>query len=319
MSKYIVQRLVLSVPTILGLTVVVFFLIRALVPVDMVDVATSQTGGRDLVNELRLKQEYGLTGSLPSQYVRWLGRVATGDMGRSFFTGRQVTEDLFHRIPTSVELGFGSLAITLLFGIPIGLLSAIKQDSVPDYVARGGAILLFAVPGFWLATLVLVFGSMLFGWASAIDFEPLWVDPAANLKQMAVPMVLMGLSPAGSLIRLVRTQVLEVIRQDYVRTAFAKGLAPRDVYVRHVLRNSMLPIVTVVGLQLPRLITGTVIFEQIFVLPGVGQYLVEAVTRLDIYVLMVTNLFFGTTLVLSNLVVDVSYALIDPRIRLAGR
>src|SRR5581483_2643268 len=160
---------------------------------------------------------------------------------------------------------------------------------------------------FWIATLVLVFGNLWFNFAPNTDYHHLWVDPAANLKQVVLPVILLGLGPMGTMIRLVRTQVLEVVRQDYVRTARAKGLSSQTVYTRHVLRNSLLPIVTVIGLQIPNVIAGTVIFEQIFVLPGVGRYLLDAVQRLDLYVLMATNLFFGSLIVFANLIVDTSY------------
>ncbi len=319
MTKYLVQRLILAVPTLLGLTILIFFLLRVIIPVDVVDIASGETEQVDPERDARLRKEFGLDGPLPVQYVRWLGNVMTGDFGKSFFTGRSVTSELIDRVPTSLELGSGALVITLVFAIPIGLLSAARQDSLPDYVARGGAIMFYAIPGFFIAILVLVYGSKWFGWAPPIEYHDLWVDPVANLKQMATPMIILGLSPIGTLIRLVRTQVLEVIRQDYVRTARAKGLNTRDIYFRHVLRNSLLPIVTVIGLQLPRLVAGTVIFESIFLLPGVGRYLLESLQRLDLYVILATNLFFGTLLVISNLAVDISYALIDPRIRLATR
>lgn len=316
MLKYVMQRLALSVPTIVGLTMIVFFLLRAVVPIDAVDLKFANAGVNDPARAAELREELGITGPLPLQYIRWVGRMVSGDLGKSFYTGRSVLEELAYRVPTSLEVGFGALLITIVLAIPIGVLSAVRQDSLADYLARGGAILFYAIPGFWVATLTLVFGSLWFGWAPPTEFRELWVDPVANLKQVIVPTLLLGLAPIGTLTRLVRTQVLEVVRQDYVRTARAKGLPSHLIYTRHVLRNSMLPIVTVIGLQVPNLIAGTVIFEQVFVLPGVGRYLLDAVQRLDLYVLMATNLFFGTLIVLSNLVVDVSYALIDPRVRL---
>ena len=319
MAKYLVQRLALAVPTLLGLTILVFFLLRVVIPIDSVDFASASAGTTDTARDAQLREELGLTGPLPLQYVRWVSRVVTGNFGRSFFTGRSVASELRYRIPTSLELGAGAIIITVVIAIPIGLLSAARQDSVPDYLARGLAILFYAIPGFWVATLILVFGSLWFSWAPAINYRPLWEDPGANIRQIFLPMMLLGLASIGTMVRLVRTQVLEVIRQDYVRTARAKGLGPRDVYFRHVLRNSMLPIVTVVGLQLPRVLAGTVIFEQIFVLPGVGRYLLDSIQRLDLYVIMGTNLFFGFVLVIGNIAVDTSYGFIDPRIRLARR
>jgi peptide/nickel transport system permease protein len=318
-TKYLVQRLILAVPTLLGLTLLIFFLLRVIIPVDVVDIASGETEQVDEERDARLRKEFGLDGPLPVQYVRWLGNIVRGDSGTSFFSGRSVTSELARRIPVSLELGLGALIIKLVIAIPLGMLSAVRQDSTLDYLTRGGAILLYAVPGFWIAILVLVYGSKFFGFAPPIDYKPPWVDPVANFKQIITPMIILGLNPIGTTIRLVRTQVLEVIRQDYVRTARAKGLAARQVYFRHVLRNSLLPIVTVVGLQLPGLVAGTVIFEQVFVLPGVGRYLLESLQRLDLYVILATNLFFGGLLVFSNIVVDVSYGLIDPRIRLATR
>ena len=319
MGKYVLQRVVLGVPTLLGLSMFIFFVFRVLIPVDVVDVATFDTETIDPELEQRLREEFGLTGPLPLQYVRWLGNIVTGDSGTSFFTGRSVTSEMLSRIPTSLQLGLGALLISVVFSIPIGLISAAKQDSMPDYVARGGAILFYALPGFWIGTLVLVFGGKWFGWAPPISYVDPWVDPWQNFKHVLTPMLILGLSPIGIQTRLIRTQVLEVMRQDYVRTARAKGLSTRTVYSRHVLRNALLPFVTVIGLALPAVLGGTVIFEQIFLVPGVGRYLLESLARLDLYVIMATNLFFGALLIFANIVVDVSYGLIDPRVRLIDR
>ena len=316
MAKYVGQRLLLSVPTLVGLTLVVFIVLRIVVPVDAIDLRFASAGVSDPERARQLREQLGLTGSVPVQYLRWAGGLLRGDLGTSLYTGRTVVEELAMRLPTSLEVGMGALLITVVVSIPIGIMSAVRQDSFIDYVARGGAIFIYAIPGFWVATLVLVFGSLWFNWAPPTSYQEIWVNPIGNLKQMLIPTLLLGLAPIGTLIRLVRTQVLEVIRQDYIRTARAKGLSSRLIYTRHVLRNSLLPIVTVIGLQVPNLLAGTVIFEQVFVLPGVGRYLLEAVQRLDLFVLMGTNLFFGSLIVLSNLVVDVSYAVIDPRVRL---
>lgn len=317
MLKYLGQRLLLAVPTLVGLTLVVFFVLRVVIKVDAVDLKFAGAGVNDPQRAQQLRQELGLTGSLTSQYLHWMGNLLRGDLGKSFYTGRTVSEEMRQRVPTSLELGIGALFITIVLAIPIGILSAVRQDSAADYLARGGATLFDAIPGFWVATMILVFGSLWFTWAPPIQFHTLWSDPWANLKQVALPILLLGLAPIGTMVRLVRTQVLEVVHQDYVRTARAKGLSARSVYSRHVLRNAMLPIVTVVGLQVPTLVAGTVIFEQIFVLPGAGRYLLDAIQRLDLYVILGTNLLFGTLIVLSNIAVDASYALLDPRIRLS--
>lgn len=319
MLNYIAQRLVLAALTLLGLTVLVFVLIRVVIPVDTIDVALAASeSNADPDHAQRLREEYGLDGPLPVQYLRWLGGVVTGDFGTSFYTRQPVASEIASKITVSAEVGLLALLITVMLAIPIGILSAVMQDSLPDYLLRGGAILFYAIPGFWIATLVLVFGSMWFNWAPSIEYVDFWRDPVKNLQHVYLPVLLLALAPIGNMIRLVRTQVLEVIRQDYVRTARAKGLAPASVYTRHVLRNSLLPIVTTIGLLVPSVVAGTVIFEQIFLLPGMGRYLLEAIQRLDLYVIMGTNLFFGALLILANLAVDMSYGFIDPRVRMAA-
>lgn len=316
MGRYAAERLLLTAPTLVALSLIIFFMVRVVIQVDAVSLRSSGANVSDPQREAQLRKEYGLTGSLPSQYIGWAGRLLRGDFGKSFWADADITAEMAARIPVSVEIGLGSMLITVVLAIPIGILSAVKQDSAADYLSRGTAIFFYAIPGFWVATLVIVLGNRWFGFAPRVDFQPLWTDPVANMKQVALPILLLGLSPIGTMIRLVRTQVLEVVRQDYVRTARAKGLSPRVVYTRHVLRNSLLPIVTVIGLQVPNIVAGTVIFEQIFVLPGVGRYLLDAVQRLDLYVLMAANLFFGALIVVSNLVVDLTYTYLDPRIRL---
>lgn len=315
MGRYVLQRVMLTVPTLFGLTLLIFLALRLIVPIDAFELAYSENGS-DPARVQQLREEFGLTGSLLGQYLRWVGGVLQGDLGTSFFSRKPVTEELLARVPTSLELGLGALAITLALAIPIGVMSAARQDTWPDYLARGGAILFYAIPGFWVGILVIVFSSILFGWAPSSQYRSLWEDPVANLRHIWLPMVILGLNSTGVMIRLTRTQVLEVVKQDYIRTARAKGLSTRDVYARHVLRNSLLPIVTVVGLQVPSIVSGTLIFEQLFLVPGVGRYLLQALQRLDIYVVLGTNLFFGTVIVISNLIVDLTYGFIDPRIRL---
>jgi peptide/nickel transport system permease protein len=314
--SYALQRLALSVPAALGLTALIFFLLHAVTPTDTVDILVSYHGANDPDLAAQLREEFGLSDSLPRQYLRWTGDLAQGDLGTSLVSRKPVGDELAERLPVSVQLGAGALLLTVLVAVPVGMVSAAMQDSPVDQVLRGGSILNLSLPDFWAATLVLVFGSVWFNWAPPLEYAHFWERPLANVQILAVPVALMALAPIGSMVRLVRTQMLEVTRQDYVRTARAKGLRSRDVYLRHVLRNSMLPVVTFIGLQLPRLVAGTVIFEQIFGLPGVGRYLLEAIGRLDYPVILATNLVFGLLLILANLIVDLSYAWIDPRIRL---
>jgi peptide/nickel transport system permease protein len=262
-----------------------------------------------------LREQYGLTASLPVQYLRWLGQILRGDLGRSLFNGRPVAQEIRDRLPVSFELGLVGLLSGLLFSVPMGVLSAVRQDRWPDYVLRGLAILLNAMPGFWLAILIITFGSLWFQWAPPLDFAYLHDDPIRHVKIMLLPALLIGLTPSAGLVRIVRTQMLEVLRQDYIRTAHAKGLDGRAVVLRHGLRNALIPVVTVVGLSLPGLIAGTALFESIFTLPGMGQYLVSSVGNLDYPVIQSTNLIFATLIVTANLLVDLSYTVLDPRIR----
>jgi len=315
-GKYITQRIVLSIPTLIGLTLLIFILVRVLMPVDAIDLAmaAAETNfGEE--HQQQLREEFGVHGTLPEQYLRWFRGILVGDFGKSFYTGRDVGSEIASKLPVSLQVGAGALLITVVFAAPLGLLAAGRQDSTPDYILRGGAILFYAVPGFWLATLVLVFGSVLFEWAPSLRYRDFWEDPLANMNHLWLPIVLLGLSPIGTMVRLVRTQTLEVIRQDYIRTGRAKGLNTKDLYFKHVLRNSLLPVVTAIGLQVPAVLSGTVIFEQIFLIPGMGRFLLQAIQRLDLYVIMATNLLFGFALIMANLIVDISYAYIDPRIR----
>jgi len=265
-----------------------------------------------------------LSGNKVGQYLNWIGLnwfwggekgILQGDLGRSLFSGRPVVDELKTRVPVSLELGLWGQLTSIAFSVPLGIWAALRQDKLPDYGLRSLAILMTSVPGFWIAVLILTFGSIWFEWAPPIEFKYLWEDPLDHLRIMLLPALIIGLTPSGALVRLVRTQMLEVLRQDYVRTARAKGLRESTVLYRHALRNALIPIVTVIGISLPNIIAGTVIFEQIFIIPGMGRYLVEAVNSLDYPVVQGLNLIFAFLLVVSVLLVDISYAFLDPRIR----
>jgi peptide/nickel transport system permease protein len=318
MTRYLVRRLLLAGVTLLLVTMIVFTLLRVIVPLvyaDAADLIAGEYGRSDPALMAQLREEYGLSGSIARQYLEWLGQLARGDLGRSLFNGRPVSEEIADRLPVSVELGLIGLLSSLIFAVPMGIVAALRQDRWPDYVLRTLAIALDAVPGFWLAILIITFGSLWFNWAPPLKFAYFHEDPIAHIKIMLLPALLIGLTPSGGLVRLMRTQMLEVQRQDYIRTAHAKGLTAQRVISRHAVRNALLPIVTVIGLSLPVLAAGTAIFESIFTLPGMGQYLVSAVGNLDYPVIMATNLIFAALIVLSNLLVDISYPILDPRIR----
>lgn len=318
MSRYVFQRLSLGVLTLMLVSMIVFVMLRVVVPIfigDAVDLATGEAGRADPARTKELREEYGLSGNLGVSYLEWAGKVLRADLGESMIDGRSITDEIKERIAVSFELGIIGLTSAVFLSIPMGVLAAVMQDRWPDYILRTFAILLSAIPSFWIAIMIITFGSLWFHWAPPLNFKYLTEDPVQHLKTMAMPALLIGLTPGAGLVRLVRTQMLEVMRQDYIRTANAKGLSARTVIMRHALRNSLLPVVTVLGLALPGLIAGTAIFEAIFSLPGMGQYLVSAVNKLDLPVIMSTNLIFATLLIVSSLLVDLSYPLLDPRIK----
>jgi peptide/nickel transport system permease protein len=318
MGRYIVRRLVYGVITIWLVTIIVFGLLRVVVPIvvgDVVDIMIGEFARNDVALAAKLRTEYGLDQGIAVQYVRWIGDLLQGDLGRSLYNGRSVVDEMKYRVPVSFEISIIGLMAAVLLAVPMGLLAAVKQDRWPDYVLRVYAVGSNATPSFWIAIMVITLGSIWFTWAPTVDYRPLWEDPVQHFKIMLVPALLVGLTPSGGLLRIMRTQMLEVLRQDYVRTARAKGLNERVVVLRHAMRNAIIPIVTIIGLALPGLIAGTALFEIIFVLPGTGLYLITAVNNLDYPVIQATNLVFAVLIVLSNLLVDISYSYIDPRIR----
>ncbi|MGH7308116.1 MAG: ABC transporter permease, partial [Candidatus Rokuibacteriota bacterium] len=226
-----------------------------------------------------------------------------------------VLGELATRLPVSLELGAIALLVAILVGVPIGIVSAVRQDTAQDYVARSGAILGLSVPGFWLGTLVVVLPAIYLGWSPSIQYVRFETNPWGHVVQFFVPGVLLGIASAATVMRLTRTQLLEVLRQDYVRTAWAKGLAERGVVLKHCLKNALIPVVTVLGIQVAQILSGTVIFESIFGLPGMGRFLFDAISERDYPVIQAINLTVVTTVVMVNLAVDMTYAWLDPRIR----
>jgi len=325
MQKYIIQRILLMFPTLILVTIVTFAGLRALLPTSVVDRILGEFATSDPELRQHLKEELGLSESIPRQYAEWMGvawfwggptGILEGDLGKSLHSERSVVSELRRRVPVSFELGLWGQITAILISVPLGVWSALRQDQWPDYGLRSVAILLNAVPGFWIAVILLTFASIWFNWAPPIQFKYLFEDPIGHLKIMFLPAVLIGLTPGGGLLRLVRTQMLEVLRQDYIRTAQAKGLSQTRVLYGHAFRNALIPVITFIGIGLPNIIAGTVIFEQIFLIPGMGRYLIDAIGNLDYPVIQGLNLVFATLLVGSVVVIDVSYALVDPRIRL---
>ncbi len=312
LRRYLAKRLLIAIPSLLIASLIVFTLPR-LIPGDAVQLMLAETAYAKDVDELRAK--LGLDRALYVQYFEWLGRVARGDLGESLWTRRPVLEELGQRLPVTFELAFFALAFALVIAVPVGLISAARQDTLQDYVARSAAILGLSVPGFWLATLLIVLPAIWWGWRPMTEFTEFAKSPVTHVAQFLLPAMVLGVAAAAALMRLTRGMLLEVLRQDYVRTAWAKGLAEREIIVKHGLRNAIIPVVTLLGTQLPQIIGGTVIIETVFQLPGMSRFLFDAINQRDYPVIQGVNLIVVTTVVLINLAVDALYAVLDPRIR----
>ena len=315
MRGYVLRRLLALIPTLLFASMIVFATVR-MIPGDVIDLMLSQNDvSADKLSRDQLIQALGLDRSMPEQYVRWVWGILRGDLGNSLWQSTPVLEQLLQRLPVTFELGFLALIVGLLIALPVGIYSAVRQDTPGDMLARSFSILMLAVPSFWMGTMVMVFPSIWWGWSPEVNYVKLSEDPLQNLKQMIVPAVVLGMALSAVTMRMTRTMMLEVLRQDYIRTAWAKGLPERLVVMRHALRNAMIPVVTLIGLQAPLLIGGAVIIEQIFVIPGMGLMLLEAVNQRDYPVITGVFLVVGIAVMLINLVVDLSYGLLDPRVR----
>jgi peptide/nickel transport system permease protein len=291
----------------------VFVLVR-LLPGDATTLQL-QDARASAADEAALRHQLGLDQPIYVQYVNWLGTLARGDLGHSFKSRNPVTDELSGRIPVTLELGLLALVISAGIAIPVGVLSASRQDTWADYVSRSAAIGLLAIPGFWLGTLVITLPSVWWQWTPPLRYTRLFDDPPKNFLNVIIPAVILGLGLSGGLMRLIRTQMLEVLRQDFMRTAAAKGLAEHSIVLRHGLKNAFIPALTALGLQLSLLISGTVVLESIFVLPGMGRYLLESVQARDYPAIQAINLLFATVIVLANLFVDLAYGWLDPRVR----
>jgi peptide/nickel transport system permease protein len=262
-----------------------------------------------------MRARLGLDRPIYVQYLDWIGGVVQGDLGTSLRNKTPVAEELLGRMPVTAELGVMAMLFGLTIAIPVGVIAAVRQDTWSDYIVRSTAIGFLAIPSFWLGTLVITMPSVWWGWTPPLRYTSFLADPLKNLGHVIVPAVILGLALSGSLMRLTRAQMLEVLRQDYVRTASAKGLSERAVVVRHALKNAFIPVVTLLGLQVSILIGGTVVLESVFVLPGMGRYLLEAVQYRDYPVIQGLNLIFATVIIMANLLVDLLYGWLDPRVR----
>ncbi|MDP2729516.1 MAG: ABC transporter permease [Dehalococcoidales bacterium] len=327
MQTYIIRRVWLAFITI-GLVAIIIFLLLRFIPGSVLDLMVAElaeeTGTVDLDIE-GLKHLLGLDVPVYAQFGRWIGfwpqdsgafyGIIQGNWGTSLWSGESIIQMMLHRIPVSIELALLGMTLAWFIGLPIGIWSAIRQDTAIDFGGRSFTIFWLAAPGFWIGTMVIVYPSILWGWTPPIEYIPLVKDPIGNIGQFLIPAFLTGAATSASISRYSRTWMLEVLRQDYIRTAWAKGLQERTVILRHALRNALIPLITVFGRELSRLITGVVIMEQIFVLPGMGRLFLNALNTRDYPVVQAVNLLTSTWGVFLNLIIDITYAYIDPRIR----
>jgi len=323
MSAYVMRRLLLMIPTVFLVTVIIFLLVRIL-PGDIIDAMMAEEGAEEL-NRAVLMRDLGLDAPLLIQYGRWIGvtprmdgsfsGIFQGNLGESWWRKMSVVELLSLKWPITFELGIMALVIAQLVALPIGVFSALQQDKWGDYIGRSFAIGAISIPYFWVGTMIIVFPSIWWGYMPSIKLIPFTEDPIGNLRMFIVPALCLGMVLSGVTMRMTRSMMLEVLRQDYIRTAWAKGLNERVVVLRHALKNALIPVITIVGLQLPVVIGGTVIIEQIFVLPGMGRLIISAVQQRDYPLISGILFLFAIVLVLINLTVDLTYGFLDPRVR----
>ncbi|MBV9172175.1 MAG: ABC transporter permease [Chloroflexi bacterium] len=316
MGAYVVKRLLLTVPVVLGVSVLVFLMIR-IVPGDIVDlmIGPELYVGPEYRAEMRAK--YGLDQPIYIQYLSWVGQIAQGNFGTSLRNDEPVLGTILTRLPLTAELSLLSVLVSGAVAVPLGIVSAVKRNSSTDFIARLIAIVGLSVPNFWLAAMLLLVTGVVFHWQPPLLLAPLWVDPLTNLQQMALPVVALSLALMAIVMRMTRSSMLEVLRQEYIQTARAKGLMQNAIVVRHALKNAFIPVITVLGVQLGALLGGTVVIEVIFGLPGVGRLVIDAISARDYPTLQGTVLFIAMLFAMVNLLVDVAYAYLDPRIRYA--
>jgi peptide/nickel transport system permease protein len=314
MLVFILRRVLLMIPVLLGVTLVTFIIVRS-IPGDPVQTMLGADRRTTPEQIEAIRHAYGLDQSLPVQYLKWLGHVLTGDLGTSLRTRRDLTDELALRLPVTIQL---TLMATVMAAIPamiLGVFAALKRNSTADYVATIVTLIGVSVPNFFLATLFVLLFSYKLKWLPPVGFRPFLDDPGQNLRSMILPALSLGLPLAAVLMRFTRSSVLEVLGQEHVRTARAKGLPRSRVLMRHVLPNAGIPILTIVGIQVANLLGGTVIIEQIFGLPGVGKYVYDSIANRDYPVVQSVTLVLAFIFVLVSLIVDVLYAVLDPRLR----
>jgi peptide/nickel transport system permease protein len=317
MRQYLIRRLLMVIPTLILVSFMVFLSLR-LLPGNMIDIMIAEMGGSGTTitaDRDALLHALGLDMPIHIQYGRWLWGIFQGDFGSSLLTHRPAIESIMERLPVSIELGTLAIILTMVLSLPLGIWSAIRQDTISDYVGRSISIALIAIPGFWIGTMIMVYPSIWWNWSPSIEYVSFFEDPIENLKMFILPAFIIGMTSAGGMMRWIRTMMLETLRQDYIRTAWSKGLKERVVIFRHALKNSLIPVITIFGYQIPLLVGGSVIIEQIFSLPGIGRLMLDSLIKRDYTIVAAINMFIALVVLSTNIIVDVAYGWLDPRVK----
>ncbi len=318
MKAYVIRRILGLVPVLIGISLIIFFIMRML-PGDVASMilmgADEDTVAVDPEAIIALREQLGLNEPLFVQYFSWVGGLLTLDAGDSLWSGRPVFLEIGERLPLTMELAAMALVISLVVALPLGVISALRQDSSLDYIFRSISIAGLAIPNFWIATLIILFLSTTFNWAPPLGYVGFFENPWVNIQQLIWPALVVGYGNAAIIARMTRSAMLEVLREDYIRTAWAKGLDQKVILTVHALRNAMLPVLTLAALSLGHLLNGTVILETIFTLPGIGRYLIDAIFHRDFPVVQTIVMLLAALFVVLNLITDLLYGVLDPRIR----
>ena len=315
MQGYILRRLLYAIPTVIGVSLIIFMAMRV-VPGDPVVVMFGDEP--ELIraeDRAKIEADLGLSDPLVVQYGKWMKDIGTGKLGVSFWRGDTVADLIKRRGPLTIEIAVIAIILAWVIGVPVGILSALHQNSAADYLARFFTVLFLAIPSFWLASLAVLVLVLVWGWGAPLGVIDVWDDPIQNLQIVLRPAIVLGLAVSAYIARMTRSSLLEVIREDYIRTARAKGLRERMVVWRHALRNTMLPVITLSGVLFGFMLGGSVVLEQAFNVPGLGRAMVEAFVDVDYIVIQNLVLLYGVVFVVINLLIDISYAWLDPRIR----
>ena len=316
MRNYIMGRVLLAIPALIAITIIIFLAMR-IVPGDVLAVMFGEEGTLHMTAEdrARITADLGLDKAIYLQYADWIKDILTLELGHSFWRADSVMDLIRHRGPLTAEIGILSVILSWMIGLPVGIISAMMRNKMPDYVSRIFTITFLAIPNFWLGSMIVLVLLLSFEWKAPLGVINIWDNPWQNLQIVWGPVLVLGVGQAALIARLARSTLLEVIHEDYVRTARAKGLAERVVIMRHALRNAILPVVTLSGVLLGFLLGGSVAVEQAFGVPGLGRTLVAAFEERDYMVIQNLVLLYGVAFVVVNLLIDISYAFIDPRIR----